>query len=154
MTVGPERVVPAHDRMMTIHLHEHVEDHAPREDDPHYKLFERAKARLKRQGLWKCVIADELCGGEPELHHSHIEFSLINAVDHAKVERALGLHFESDELFQAWVESTGNLEVLCREHHRSHYGVHYLPEPLWQATRFKLDGAVAPAEFVPARELE
>lgn len=146
---GP--VVAAHEQLLTLHLRQHVEAHPPREHDPHYRLFEQAKARLKRQGLWRCVVGDELCDGQPELHHSHIEFSEINAVDPAKIERALGLHFESDEDFQAWAESPGNLEVLCVAHHRSRYGVHVLPEPLWQAVRFKKADAAAPAEFVPAR---
>lgn len=144
----------AHDQMMTLHLKQHVEEHAPREDDPHYHLFEQAKARLKRQGLWKCVIDDELCDGQPELHHSHVEFSEIGSVDSAKLAKALGLHFADDEEFQIWAESPGNLEVLCSAHHRTHYGVHVLPEPLWLAVRFKKDGVAAPAEFIPASELK
>jgi hypothetical protein len=146
--------VAAHEQMMTLHIRQHVEAHAPRESDPHYHLFEQAKARLKRQGLWKCVIDDELCGGQPELHHSIIEFSEIPAVDPHKVERALGLHFENDEEFQAWVEGPANLEVLCSNHHRTHYGIHVLPEPLWQAVRFKRAGVQAPAEFIPASKLK
>ena len=142
----------AHDQLMTLHLKQHVEAHEPREDDPHYHLFEQAKARLKKQGLWKCIIDDDLCDGGPELHHSHVEFSEIGSTDPGKVSRALGLHFESDEDFQVWAESPGNLEVLCAAHHRTRYGIHVLPEPLWQAVRFKKAGAQAPAEFVPARE--
>lgn len=142
----------AHDQMLTLHLRQHIEEHAPREDDPHYHLFEQAKARLKRQGLWKCVIDDELCEGQPELHHSYVEFSEINAVDPAKIERALGLHFETDEDFQIWAESPGNLEVLCSAHHRTHYGIHVLPEPMWQAVRFKRSGMQAPAQFIPAKD--
>lgn len=148
------RIVPAHEQMMTLHLREHVEDHAPREDDPHYHLFERAKARLKRQGLFKCIVDDELCDGAPELHHTHIEFSLINAVDRDKIAHVLGLDFETDEDFQAFVESPANLEVLCVAHHRSRYGIHMLPGPLWEAVRVKRAGAAAPAEFVPEAELE
>ena len=144
----------AHDQLMTLHLKQHVEAHEPREDDPHYHLFEQAKARLKRQGLWKCVINDDLCDGGPELHHSHVEFSEIGSTDPGKVSRALGLHFESDEDFQVWAESPGNLEVLCAAHHRTRYGIHVLPEPLWQAVRFKKAGAQAPAEFMPAREVK
>ena len=143
----------AHDQMLTLHLRQHIEEHAPREDDPHYHLFEQAKARLKRQGLWRCVIGDELCDGEPELHHSFIEFSEIDAVDPVKVEKALGLHFEDDEAFQAWAESPGNLEVLCAAHHRTRYGVHVLPEPLWQAVRFHRSGLEAPAQFIPAKDV-
>lgn len=144
----------AHDQMMTLHLKQHVEEHEPRESDPHYHLFEQAKARLKRQGLWKCIIDDELCDGVPELHHSWAEFSEINAMDRDKVAKALGLHFDSDEDFQQWAETPGNLEVLCSAHHRTHYGIHVLPEPLWLAVRFKKDGVPAPAEFIPAREVE
>ena len=143
----------AHDQMMTLHIRQHVEAHAPREDDPHYHLFEAAKRRLKSQGLWKCIIDDELCDGQPELHHSVIEFSEANAVDPDKVAQALGLHLENEEDFLAWVESPSNLEVLCVAHHRAGYGIHMLPEPLWQAVRFKRAGALAPAEFIPAKDL-
>jgi hypothetical protein len=147
---GP--VTVAHDQMMTVHIETHVPDHQPREDDPHYHLFEQAKARLKRQGLWKCIIADELCGGEPELHHTYIEFSQINEVDPKKLQEALGLHFDNDEDFQKWAESPGNLEVLCANHHRTHYGIHVIPGPLWEALRFRMVGTEAAAEFVTADE--
>lgn len=143
----------AHDQATTLHIVAHVPEHEPRESDPHYHLFEAAKRRLKAQGLWKCVINDDLCGGTPELHHSHVEFSQINAVDSAKVEQGLGLHFENDEDFQKWVESPGNLEVLCTNHHRTHYGVHVIPSALWEALRWHRAGSPAAAEFVPAKDL-
>jgi hypothetical protein len=143
----------AHDQSTTLHILAHVPEHEPREDDPHYHLFEQAKARLKRQGLWKCIINDDLCGGGPELHHSHVEFSQINAVDSHRVEQGLGLHFEDDEAFQAWVESPGNLEVLCANHHRTHYGVHVIPSALWEALRWHRAGQPPAAEFVPAKDL-
>ncbi len=147
-------VTAAHDQAMTLHILSHIPDHAPREDDPHYHLFEQAKDRLKRQGLWKCVINDELCSGDPELHHTHIEFSQINQVDPDKVEQALGLHFDNDEEFQVWAESPGNLEVLCVAHHRAHYGIHMIPGPLWEAVRFHKKGAQPAAEFIPASEAD
>ena len=150
--VAEAPVTAAHDQMMTIHVETHVPDHSPREDDPHYHLFEQAKARLKRQGLWKCIIADDLCGGEPELHHTYIEFSQINEVDPKKLQESLGLHFDNDEDFQKWAESPGNLEVLCANHHRTHYGIHVIPGPLWEALRFRMVGTEAPAEFVTADE--
>ena len=144
----------AHDQSETLHILTHIPAHERREGDPHYHLFEQAKARLKRQGLWKCVIGDELCDGEPELHHTYIEFSQINEVDPDKVARALGLHFDDDEAFQVWAESPGNLEVLCRNHHISHLGIHNLPGPLWEAVRFKKSGTPAPAEFMPAKDVK
>lgn len=141
----------AHDQATTLHILAHVPEHEPRESDPHYHLFEAAKRRLKAQGLWHCVINDDLCGGTPELHHSHVEFSQINATDPHKIEQALGLHFANDEEFQAWVESPGNLEVLCSNHHRTHYGVHVIPSALWEALRWHRAGQPAAAEFVPAK---
>jgi len=150
---APGALVAAHTQMQTLHLAVHIEEHAPREADPHYRLFEQAKARLKRQGLWACVVGDELCAGGPELHHSVVEFSQITAADPDKVGRMLGLHFADDADFQRWVESAANLEVLCVNHHRSHYGVHLLPEPLWLAVRTKRAGAAAPAEFIAASAL-
>jgi hypothetical protein len=146
-------VTVAHDQAMTIHILSHIPDHAPRTDDPHYHLFEQAKSRLKRQGLWKCIISDELCDGEPELHHTFIEFSQINEVDPAKIQQSLGLHFDNDEDFQKWAESPGNLEVLCVAHHRAHYGIHVIPGPLWEALRFRKAGTAAAAEFVAAKDL-
>ena len=147
-------VTAAHDQAMTLHVLSHIPDHQPREDDPHYHLFEQAKARLKRQGMWKCMINDDLCNGEPELHHTFIEFSQINEVDPKKIMEALGLHFANDEEFQTWAESPGNLEVLCVAHHRAHYGIHMIPGPLWEALRFRKKGTAAAAEFVPASEAE
>lgn len=104
---------PAHQQSLTLHLITNIPEHEPRESDPHYGAFLQAKARLKRQGLWKCVIGDDLCGGQVELHHSHIEFSQINATDLDKVNAALGLDLADDAAFQAWVEGPGNLEPLC-----------------------------------------
>ena len=143
----------AHEQPMTLHILAHVPEHEPREHDPHYHLFEQAKARIKRQGLWTCAIGDDLCGGQLELHHSHVEFSQANAVDPARIEKALGLHFESDDDFQQWIESPGNLEVLCVNHHRTHYGVHVIPSALWETLRWHRAGQPAAAEFVAAKDL-
>jgi hypothetical protein len=147
-------VTAAHQQALTLHMLTHIPRHHPREEDPHYHLFEQAKARLKRQGLWKCIIDDDLCDGQPELHHTHVEFSQINQVDEKKIMQALGLHFETDEDFQKWAESPGNLEVLCANHHRAHYGIHVIPGPLWEALRFHKTGTGPAAEFIPADEVE
>jgi hypothetical protein len=147
-------VTEAHDQRLTLHLVTHVPAHEPREDDPHYHLFEQVKARMKRQGLWKCVINDDYCGGNVELHHAHIEYSQTNSTDLDKVNQALGLHIDSDEEFQKWIESPGNLEPLCETHHRTHFGVHVIPGPLWEPLRYRKWNAKPAAEFVTADEAE
>jgi len=138
----------AHSQNLTLHLVTNVPSHEPRETDPHYHLFNEAKARIKRQGLWKCIINDDLCSGTPELHHSFIEFSQIENTDPNKVAQAFGLHFENDEDFQEWIESPGNLEVLCSAHHRTRFGIHEIPAPLWDALRFRKAGSLPAAEHI------
>jgi hypothetical protein len=145
-------VTDAHKQAMNLHLAISVPEHEPRENDPHYHLFNQAKARLKKQGLWKCIINDDLCSGGPELHHSHIEFSQINNMDMHKVEQAFGLHFESDEGFQQWIEGPGNLEVLCSAHHRTRFGIHEIPAPLWETFRYRKTGTLPAAEVVKQEE--
>lgn len=104
---------PAHDQGMTIHLVMHVPEHLPREGDPHYAAFHAAKARIKKLGLNVCIIAGCTFPGPMELHHSHLEFSLAAGCDLDKVNSTYGLHLANDEEFQVWIESPGNLEVLC-----------------------------------------
>ena len=147
-------VTEAHDQSMTVHILTHVPEHQPRENDPHYHLFNAAKARMKRQGLWKCAINDDYCGGNIELHHSHIEFSQVGSADLDKVNQAFGLHLASDDAFQSWIESPGNLEALCEVHHRTHYGIHVIPGPLWEPLRYRKANAKPSAEFVTAAEIQ
>ena len=138
----------AHKEQLNLHLAVSTPEHEPRESDPHYKMFNAAKARIKKQGLWKCIINDDLCSGGPELHHSHIEFSQINNMDEHKIEQAFGLHFENDEDFQAWIESPGNLEILCTSHHRTLYGIQSIPAPLWETFRYRKAGTEPAAEHI------
>ena len=142
----------AHDQKMTLNILAHIPAHDPREKDPNYKYFNQAKARIKKTGMWKCIINDDLCSGEPELHHSFVEFSQIANMDPAKIEAAFGLHFESDDDFQKWIESPGNLEVLCAAHHRTHFGIHSIPAPLWETFRFRKTGTEPAAEVITEQD--
>lgn len=142
----------AHDQRLTLHLMTHVPEHLPREADPHYGIFIRARARMKSLGLLKCNIPDCTFGGPVELHHDKVEFSLQGGVDMAKFNRAYGLHLHDDEEFKAYIEGPGNLEPLCVPHHRSYLGVHSLPTPFWNALRVWKDDLAPPAEVVSASE--
>lgn len=144
--------VPAHEQAITLHVVASIPDHAPREGDPAYHLFEDAKRRLKRQRLWRCVLNDNYCAGVPELHHAHLEFSQIDASDFTKVNMALGLHLADDREFEAWAESPGNLEVLCTAHHRTQFGIHVIPGPLWEPMRYRKAGLDPPAHSYTAAQ--
>lgn len=139
---------PAHEQKTTIHLLEHIQEHAPRENDPHYALFNQAKARIKRLGLMKCVIPDCTFPGPMELHHDKVEFSEQNGVDLEKFNVYYGLHLANDKEFKAYIEGEGNLEVLCPVHHRTKLGVHELPGPFWNALRIWKSNIPPPAEVI------
>lgn len=143
-------MIEAHDQKITFSILAHIPEHEPRESDPNYKYFLLAKNKIKKAGLWKCNINDDLCGGQVELHHTHVEFSQIPNADVKKIEQYFGLHFENDQEFQQWLESPGNLETLCVNHHRTHYGVHTLPHALWESLRFRKAGTKPAAEVIPS----
>jgi hypothetical protein len=136
--------VTAHTQTTTLHLLRHYPDHEPRADDPNYPAFERVRARLKAQGLLRCAVGNEDCSGGIQLHHSHVEFAYLNAVDVVALDYALGLDL-TDEDLAAWIESPGNLEPLCQAHHVGILGVHCIPTADWDVVRAHKAG-VLPVE--------
>lgn len=144
--------VPAHEQALTLHIVTSIPEHEPRETDPHYHLFQQARRRLKEHGLLRCVLDDHYCAGPPELHHTHLEQSQIEGSDFHRVNEALGLHIKDEDEFHAWCEQPGNLEVLCVNHHRTHFGVHLIPQPLWEPMRYRKAGVPPSAHFYSAAE--
>jgi hypothetical protein len=117
----------------------HYPDHEPREEDPHYRDFHHY--RSTHVATAKCQFSvdrgddDSECGGGLELHHSHVEFSLQNAVDLALLESEYPGISNRDEL-GSWVESGANLVFLCARHHRGYGGVHHASASDWEAAQF------------------
>ena len=126
-------IVKAHRQRTTVLLLREYRDHQPRQGDPHYRLFERSKRRIKAAGLWVCALADEDCMGPLQLHHEW-EWAYQNSVDLEKLNRWLGMHLD-DEGFKEWIEQPGQLEVLCQAHHTGAYGVHFIPAADWPLVR-------------------
>lgn len=128
----------AHEQTETHRYLMHYPAHPPRNEDPHYKDFE--EYRRKTKATAKCALGahrDDFseCGGELELHHSHIEFSLQNGVDLAWLERDYPGVSDPDSV-GAWVESADNLEWLCEVHHRGPGGVHTAAASDFEAERY------------------
>ena len=136
--------VPAHTQTGTIHLLRHYPEHEPRAGDPNYPAFEHVRARLKAQGLLRCAVGNEDCSGGIQLHHSHVEYAYLNAIDVIALDYALGLDLTDDGL-AAWIESPGNLEALCQAHHVGILGVHCIPTADWDVVRAHKAG-VLPVE--------
>lgn len=130
--------VPAHDQATTRHYLMHFPEHPARTSDPHYVDFEAY--RRKTHATAVCAFAAETgdsseCHGVLELHHTHIEFSLQNGVDLARLERHYPGVSDPNQV-GAWVESADNLTWLCAWHHRGHGGVHTAASADYEATKF------------------
>lgn len=136
-------------------LHEVVAypPHGPREKDPHYRVFHRARKHLiddLNVGCWiggatKAQIrdglpADHRCAGATQLeaHHAIAEQSGLSEIDWQKVAKDFPqAHLHSDEDFLNFAESEGGLMVLCDIHHRSpNRGIHSITYPAWTLDRY------------------
>lgn len=152
--------VPAHEQAPAAHferrtLHEVVAypPHAPRESDPHYKIFHHAQHRLIHElgtGCWiggatlaeikaglpighRCANATQL-----EAHHAIAEFAGLSETDWRKVAADFpqaGIH--SDEDWLRFAESEAGLLILCDIHHRHPgKGIHSVTYPAWLLDRY------------------
>lgn len=145
--------VPAHDHPRTLHEVAHYPEHEPRESDPQYSVFRRARHHLidvLGVGCWiggatKAQIAAGLPAGHRchgatglEAHHAIAEFAGLNAIDWRKVAAdfpTLGISSDAD--FMKAAESEGGLMVLCSKHHRGpQTGIHSITYPVWLLDRY------------------
>lgn len=128
----------AHDQTTTHKYTVHFPDHAPREDDPHYKAF-NAYRRHNIEGA-VCYVGEraghEQCSGGLELHHTVLEFATINAADPKALHKdfpEIAEDATADEI-AAWAESSpGEFRFLCTFHHRGHGGAHVASHADWSA---------------------
>jgi hypothetical protein len=130
----------AHDQKVTNTYIISFLEHEPRQDDPHYHAFNAYKKAHKHEAV--CYVGKrigyEYCGdehGNPipnqpddgiglELHHTHLEFAVINGVD----LKALEVDFPNltdPEKVAEWAETDANFMFLCAKHHRSGIGAHH-----------------------------
>jgi len=128
----------AHKQRITNHYVMVYPDHAPREDDPHYKDFEAYRRKTKDTA--RCAIGDHRddfseCLGGLELHHSHVEFALLNNVSLEWLEKDYPGVSNPDEV-GAWIESAANLTWYCEAHHRGPGGVHHAAAADFEAEKY------------------
>lgn len=130
--------IPAHDQKVTHTYTVHLPAHEPRKGDPAYPAFEAY--RRAHIATAKCFVGQRLgfdqCAGALELHHAHLEFATINAVDLAALEIDYpAVHDEASLL--AWAESDANFRWLCVRHHRStQAGAHSLSHADFEASLY------------------
>ncbi len=134
----------AHAQRQRVTFIAHFPAHEPRDDDPYASVFRAARHKAINEldtPCWRCGSKERR-----ELHHM-LEWSLADGID---VERFIADHPEFDvtdeESFKRWLDSEGNLLVLCEECHRGKHAIHLLPYPLWYAGRWWREGVAAAAE--------
>lgn len=129
--MSDDEAVAAHVQKVTHNYAIRYPEHSAREDDPHYVDFNHIHREWRKDPeKWQCHIGQrrgdfsECSLDKPlELHHAHIEFALLNAVELAWLEKDYP-GISDYERLGAWVESAENLLVLCEFHHRGHGGIH------------------------------
>ena len=138
-----DEAVAAHLQKVSHQYTVRYPDHTAREDDPNYVDFNHIHREWKKDpDKWQCWIGkhrgdfSECSLDKPlELHHAHIEFALMNAVELAWLEKDYPGVSDPDKL-GAWVESAENLMVLCQRHHRGHDGVHVASGSDWEGIKY------------------
>jgi hypothetical protein len=131
-------VVPAHTQATTHHYVTHFPPHPPRAEDPHYRDFEAYRRRTKDTARCQFAVEcgdDSECHGGLELHHTHVEFSLQNGVDLARLEH-LYPGISDPEQVGEWIETAPNFQWLCAFHHRGHGGVHTAAAADYEASKW------------------
>ena len=139
----------AHEQNVTHRYVMRYPAHEPREHDPHYKAFhayrehhiDKAECAFgaERGDFSQCSLNDPL-----ELHHSVIEYSLINAVTdgYRDAEEWAWFHadypgIENPDDLDEWVNSSpANLIFLCSYHHRGANGIHTASAADYQASQY------------------
>ena len=113
-------------------------DHDPRKASAEYKKVHQHLIYELDSPCWICGIRQsQLPAGEfMETHHWHVEWALVNRIDPSLIIQ----DFPMDNL-QEWLDSEGNMLVLCSEHHRHGLiGIHSITYPAWVAQRWLKDG--------------
>lgn len=121
----------AHIQAHSSHYDVHYPAHGTREGDPNYKDFEHYRRATKNDPeIYQCAVGkrrgdftDCTLDVPLELHHTHIEWALLNEVDLQLLDHQYPGVGDPTKV-GAWVESAANLEWLCRFHHRGHGGAH------------------------------
>jgi hypothetical protein len=115
-------------------------DHSPRKASSEYKRVHNHLVYELDEPCYICGIRQsQLPKGEyMETHHWNVEWALANAIDPAKIIADFPEMKEAtDEALRQWLDSEGNMLVLCSEHHRhGNVGIHSITYPAWVAQRW------------------
>jgi hypothetical protein len=123
--------------------------HEPRQASGEYRRVHHHLVVELDEECWICGVrhsdvlqmpAAEQRHWQLETHHSEIEWAAANGVDLALVMRDFPA-LQDREALRSWLDSEGNMLVLCATHHRgSRTGIHSISYPAWKLQRWQGQG--------------
>jgi len=116
--------------------------HDPRKASAEYRRVHHRLVYEMDERCWICGITHS-AGGAMETHHSELEWAAEQAFENdPEMLAALVADFElklsKPEELRKWLDSEGNMLVLCAEHHRgARTGIHSITYPVWKLQRYQ-----------------
>ena len=110
--------------------------HPPRSESAIYRRTHKHLIFDMDAPCWICGIRRSQ-GGALETHHYRFEWASQFGLDMKKVEADFPNLTDRQKLAE-WVDSEGNMLVLCAAHHRGKYvGIHEITYPAWLLQRYE-----------------
>ena len=135
----------------TLHEIAYYPPHDPRKASSEYRKVHHELVVTLDEKCWICGVKHST-GGAMETHHAELEWAAEKAFeDDAEMMRLLvkdfKLKLEHPEELRKWLDSEGNMLVLCAEHHRGpRQGIHSITYPVWKLQRYEHAGGF---QFTP-----
>ena len=126
-------------------------DHSPRKASAEYRKTHDHLINVLDEPCWVCGVRKSTLADpaqntrkstQLETHHWNVEWALANGLSLEKLLAdfpAMGA--ADDEHLRAWLDSEGNMLVLCDVCHRHPlYGIHLITYPAWVSQRWEAPG--------------
>lgn len=130
--------VPAHFAVRTLTESVWFPEHEARTRSAEYERVHHHLVYKLDEPCWICGVRRS-DGGSMETHHAAVEWSLANSIDPKAILADFPAMGEAtDPALRKWLDSEGNLTVLCAAHHRHGLvGIHSVTYPAWVAQRWQ-----------------
>ena len=129
----------------TLHEIAWYPPHDPRKASSEYHEVHHRLVVTMDEPCWICGVRHST-GGAMETHHAELEWAAERAFENdpamlAKLVSDFQLKLSRPEELREWLDSEGNMLVLCAKHHRGPYaGIHSITYPVWKLQRFQHEG--------------
>lgn len=119
--------------------------HDPRKASSEYRHVHHRLVVELDEPCWICRIRHSQ-GGAMETHHAELEWAAEQAFENDpamlnQLVEDFRLKLGRPDELREWLDSEGNMLVLCATHHRGpRTGIHSITYPVWKLQRYQHDG--------------